>query len=174
VRVRRATPDDVEAITALASRSFTDAYAESSSEDDLARHVEAHFGLAAIASELEKPGNQYFVADDGGTLVGMIKLRAGELPEALPEPTAIEVQQLYVDTRSQRGGIGSSLMECAIETARVAGVGGVWLSVWTEAEWAVSFYRKCGFAALGELDFYLGETHYVDHLMWRPVNTSGD
>lgn len=171
MRVRRATADDVEALSALASRSFTDAYGESSDANDLERHVEAHFGPAAIASERDKPSNQYFVAEDAGSLLGMIKLRVGELPEAVPAPTALEVQQLYVDTTLQRGGIGRALMECAIEVARAAEVGGVWLSVWTEADWAVAFYRKCGFEPLSELDFYLGETHYVDYLMWLPVDS---
>jgi hypothetical protein len=42
--------------------------------------------------------------------------------------------------------------------------------VWTEAHWATAFYRKFGFIALGELDFYLGRSHYVDYLMWLPVD----
>ena len=113
---------------------------------------------------------RYFVADDEGRLAGLIKLRDSKPPELVPTESAVEVQQLYVDTTVQRGGVGVRLMEYAVEEARRRKVGGVWLSVWTDADWATAFYRKCGFSALGELDFYLGKTHYVDYLMWLPVD----
>ncbi len=172
MRVRHAVAADVRDMSALAGRAFIDAYGASSDPDDLARHVEQYFGRAAIEREIERPGVQYFVADDGGTLAGLLKLRDGELPEAIPASTALEVQQLYVDTIVQRGGIGGRLIRRAVQAAGDAGVGGIWLSVWTEADWATSFYRKCGFEPLGELDFYLGRTHYVDYLMWLAIDAT--
>ena len=74
-----------------------------------------------------------------------------------------------MDTAGQRAGVGQMLVRRAVDVAREAGVGGIWLSVWTEADWATAFYRKCGFAPLGELEFFLGRTRYVDYLMWLAV-----
>ena len=157
-------------MSALGSRAFTDAYGASSEADDLVQHVDDYFGEPAIAAEIERDEVRYFVADDDGRLAGLLKLRDSDLPDGVPADSALEVQQLYVDTAIQRGGIGRQLMDAAVEAARNAGVGGLWLSVWTEADWATAFYRKCGYTPLGELDFYLGKTHYVDYLMWLPVS----
>lgn len=157
-------------MSALATRAFTDAYADSSSADDLAIHLDGQFSEPAVAAEMASPGNRYFVADDGHRLLGLIKLRDTELPELVPTGTAVEVQQLYVDTVQQRSGVGGDLMRRAVAEARAARAGGLWLSVWTEADWATAFYRKFGFSSLGELDFYLGRTHYVDYLMWLALD----
>ena len=84
----------------------------------------------------------------------------------MPATTAVEVQQLYVDTGFQRRGVGHTLMHEAVQAARDLAVAGIWLSVWTEADWATAFYEKFGFRSLGEVDFWLADTHYVDYLMW--------
>ena len=170
--IRPARTEDIPAMSALATRAFTDAYADTSSPDDLAIHLDSQFSEASIEPEMGATGIRYFVADDGDGLLGLIKLRNSERPSLVPAETAIEVQQLYVDTSRQRGGVGRELMQRAVEETRAAGAGGIWLSVWTEADWATAFYRKFGFTSLGELDFYLGKTHYVDYLMWLPVNAN--
>ena len=169
MRVRQAMSADVAAMSSLAMRSFTDAYADSSEPDDLEVHLVEHFGEAAILREMAAPGVRYFVADSDGSLAGLVKLRNSPLPDQVPADTATEIQQLYVDTAVQRAGVGQKLVQRAVEVTREARVGGIWLSVWTEADWATSFYRKCGFAPLGELEFFLGRTRYVDYLMWLPL-----
>ena len=170
MRVRPADETDIPAMSALATRAFKDAYADSSPADDLAIHLDGQFSEDAIRSEMALTGVRYFVADDEGRLAGLVKLRDSTPPPLVPAATAVEVQQLYVDTALQRGGVGRELMLEAVGEARRARVGGIWLSVWTEADWATTFYRKFGFSPLGELDFYLGNTHYVDYLMWLAVD----
>ena len=60
-------------------------------------------------------------------------------------------------------------MDDVVRRVRARSITGVWLSVWTNAPWATEFYTKYGFVSLGEIPFLMGETEFVDQLMWLSV-----
>ena len=104
-----------------------------------------------------------------GEMAGLVKMREGDAPELIPASPVIEVQQLYVSTDHQRKGVGEFLIDVVKQRCEAEGFAGIWLSVWTEAHWAVPFYEKVGFRPLGEIPFSLAETEFVDYLMWLRV-----
>jgi ribosomal protein S18 acetylase RimI-like enzyme len=75
-----------------------------------------------------------------------------------------------VQPEQQRYGVGGYLLEAVFDYVREKAAEGVWLSAWEDANWAVDFYHKHAFATVGTTGFRLGETVYIDFLMWRPVN----
>lgn len=169
IAVRPAEAGDVAGISAVGSASFHAAYDGTASPDGIARHVEAHFGTAAVRREMADPSTTYLVAVQAENCLGLLKLRDGKAPAAVPGARPLELQQLYVDPGRQRSGLGQRLVDAAADRARSRGCDGLWLSVWSEADWATSFYRRCGFVALGNIPFLLDGTEYVDYLMWLPL-----
>lgn len=167
--VRAAKPADAAGISAVGAASFHAAYDGTAGPGSIARHVKAHFGRAAVGAELVEPGVDYLVAVSGEDCLGFAKLRDSAPPDAVPGTRPLEVQQLYVEPRRQRSGVGRVLVDAAAARARARGYDGLWLSVWTEADWATSFYRRCGFVTLGNIPFVLDDTEYVDFLMWLPL-----
>ena len=167
--IRDALAGDVPALADAASRFFLATYEHLSDPDDIAAHVAEHFGTETIAAEFERAEVRYLVAIGDGDIVGFIKLRRGDNPDALADRDAIEVQQLYVSPDCQRGGIGRRLMDRAVAIAADEGADGIWLSVWEDAHWATRFYEGYGMRPLGELEFRVGKTSYVDLLMWLPL-----
>jgi ribosomal protein S18 acetylase RimI-like enzyme len=109
------------------------------------------------------------MAEQRDACAGLIKLRYGQKRALLPAENVCEVQQLYVAPDFQRRGIGRLLMDSAMAHARKAGAQGMFLSVWSEADWATSFYAKYGYQSLGEVPFVLGTIEYTDWLMWLPI-----
>ena len=87
----------------------------------------------------------------------------------MPEKDVIELQQLYVGPEFQRFGVGGRLIEAVVQAGQERSAAGVWLSVWEQADWATSFYRKVGFAAVGTAEFCVGKTSYNDLIMYRPA-----
>jgi ribosomal protein S18 acetylase RimI-like enzyme len=156
-------------LAATGQRLFVQAYGNISGAEDLAAHLDDHFSLRVVATELDNPDIRYFLARDGDDVAGYLKIRRGEVPDAVPASGAIEVQQLYVDADHQRKGIGRLLMDQAVSVAREEALDGVWLSVWEEADWAIHFYQAYGFHTVGTTDFLLGKSRYKDYLMWFPV-----
>lgn len=169
IAISEAMADVAETIASTGQRLFVQTYGNLSGAEDLAAHLEDYFSLRAVAAELEDPDTRYFLAKDRDEVAGYLKIRCGDVPDAVPASRAVEVQQLYVDADHQRKGIGRLLMDHAVSLAREGAQDGVWLSVWEEAGWAVSFYQAYGFHTVGTTDFWLGKSRYKDYLMWFPV-----
>ncbi len=113
---------------------------------------------------------EYLLALVDGEAAGFAKLRERGGPDCVPEPRAVELQQLYVAPDLQRFGVGAKLIEAVLKWVQDCSLPGVWLSVWERADWATSFYRKVGFEALGEAEFRVGKTCYRDLIMYRPAS----
>lgn len=168
--VRVATVADARELSRVGTQSFSDAYRGTADDTDIDAHLDHCFSEAAIRREMAQPAVRYFVANRGTTTAGLVKLRNGAVPDQLPVDRAVEVQQLYVASAHQRSGIGGRLMDAAIADARGGQADGVWLSAWTEADWAVSFYRARGFEIVGTVPFLLGRSKFTDYLMWYPFS----
>jgi len=169
VTIRQATVDDVSALSAVGHQSFRAAYENFSEPDDLVAHLDAFFSEEAILKEIGLPGHYYLIALLGDTPAGFVKIREGNRPDEVPASRALELHQVYVMPNQQRFGIGGELIETAARFARDKAADGIWLSVWEDAVWAVTCYRKYGFEEVGKIDFQLGKATYNDLLMWRQV-----
>jgi len=172
IDVRVADTGDIQELSALGRTVFYATYGSSSDPDDIAEHVEKYFGEPAIAAAMADGDVQYLIASDGTKCAGLVKLCYNSVHDLVPAATAIEVQQVYVATDYQRMGVGRALMNAAVEISKRRRVAGVWLSVWTDAQWATSFYIGYGFSSLGETPFYIGKTRYTDYLMWLPLGVA--
>ena len=170
LQIREAGSEDIELLAATGQRLFIDTYGKISGAEDLAAHVDDYFSERAVAMELGRRGARYLLAIDGQAIVGFLKLRQDQVPKSVPAVNALEVQQLYVSADQQRRGIGRRLMDKAVDVARELSVQGLWLSVWEEADWAILFYRHYGYQTVGTTDFWLGDSHYNDFLMWFPAD----
>ena len=169
VEIRVAMVEDGAALAEIGYASFREAYEGTCSTEDLYVHLHGYFSAAAIREELLCPGRTYLMATVDEEPAAFVKLREGENPDAVPQKNVLEIQQFYVSPDHQRLGLGGRLMDVVFDFARESAVGGFWLSVWEDADWAVQFYLDRGFEQVGTADFPLGSTVYNDYLMWCPV-----
>lgn len=170
--VRAADRDDVPRMSAVAGRAFTEAYGDTAAASDIRSHVADYFSESAMRRDMARSSVRYLLACNDDACAGLVKLCESPPPELVPHPSAVEIQQLYVAGDFQRRGVGRHLVDAAVAVARDGRKAGLWLSAWTEADWATQFYLGYGFRPLGEIPFLLGETEYTDFLMWLPVRGS--
>ncbi len=97
-----------------------------------------HEGLAAIA---RAESNQLLVAELGGRVVGACLL------VSFPTPTGRRalLEDVVVDEASRGTGVGSALVQAAIDAARRAGARTVDLTSRPSREAANRLYARCGF-----------------------------
>lgn len=77
------------------------------------------------------------------------------------------IRHLYVRPAEQRRGIGSALLETAIDRAEA---GTVLVGTWKAADWAIDFYRKNGFSNLGtDIDLLSRYWEVPEHQMTASV-----
>lgn len=92
------------------------------------------------------------------TPVGFIAVGACKLPVESREPTAGEIQQLYVLARHHNLRLGSRLMDVGLEWLDAQRLSPVYIGVWSENLGAQRFYGRYGFTKVGEYGFPVGKT----------------
>jgi ribosomal protein S18 acetylase RimI-like enzyme len=112
------------------------------------------------------------VAVRGGRIAGWVKLTP-----ATPLPSSDHVKMingLSVDPDSQGAGVGTALVEAAVERARVLGARKVSLRVLGHNDTARRLYERCGFVVEGVLkeEFHL-DGRYADDIFMARYLTQG-
>jgi GNAT superfamily N-acetyltransferase len=92
------------------------------------------------ASEVERAmaGMEFLGAVEEGTTVGVVGVQE--------RADVSLIRHLYVRPEVQRTGVGTTLLEAAIDRADAATV---LVGTWRAAEWAIAFYEANGFEYLG-------------------------
>jgi ribosomal protein S18 acetylase RimI-like enzyme len=85
------------------------------------------------------------------------------------DPDALEIERLYMHRDFQGLGLGSALMQKALDVARARGKKYVWLGVWEGNNKARAFYHKHGFYPFGSHPFVMGDDRQTDLLMRKDL-----
>ena len=83
-------------------------------------------------------GIQFWVAEDGGRLSGLMGLQ--------DKGKVVLVRHAYVAPQMQRTGVGSALLRHVQSLSDKP----VLIGTWAAASWAIAFYRRHGFTVLPE------------------------
>ena len=169
--IRPARESDAAALSELAERTFRDAFGALNTPADMDLHCARSFAPALQAAEIVEPGLHTLLAEDRGSLVAFaqVDLRSPRPPGVAASPAA-ELRRLYVDRRWHGTGLARELMQRALELAAASGARALWLGVWEHNPRAIAFYRRSGFAAVGEHVFTVGTDPQRDLVMVRPVD----
>jgi diamine N-acetyltransferase len=168
VTIRRALPRDASTLAALGAATFTETFGHLYPPEDLLAFLTASHSVDAWNRALSDPQRAAWVAElPDGTQIGFIAVGACKLPVENREPTAGEVQQLYVLARHHNLRLGTRLMEAALEWLEAQRRTPMYVGVWSENEGAQRFYARYGFSKVGEYGFPVGATVDREFIMKR-------
>ena len=131
--IRKSNSDDFEAILAIVNDA-AQVYRGVIPDD---RWHEPYMPAEELKSEIAD-GVVFWVVEDEGRMAGVMGLQ--------DKGDVALVRHAYVGTRSQRKGIGTSLLR------HVEGLTDkpILIGTWKAASWAIDFYRQNGFSVLPE------------------------
>jgi ribosomal protein S18 acetylase RimI-like enzyme len=136
--------------------------------EDLENFLAESHSEAKAAKEIADPGMQVLLAEEEGRLLGFCKLvLACGWPEHARGRKVIELKQLYTDPETTGRGIGSALMDGAMEIAREQEADEMQLSVWSGNEGAQKFYARYGFGKVANIFFMVGDQRDDEFLYAR-------
>lgn len=147
---------DTEALALVGAASFLETFAGILPGEDLLLHCKVRHSAEQYAPWLADPQYRLCMAEVGGAPVGYAVLCPPDLPVSL-EPGDLELKRLYLLHRFQGSGLGRRLMDWAIAEARATGAPRLLLGVKADNEGAIGFYRRVGFAVVGERRFLVGK-----------------
>jgi diamine N-acetyltransferase len=157
--LRRATSGDAATLAALGASTFTETFGHLYPSEDLQAFLVASHSVDAWTRLLADTKRAVWVAAlAGATPVGFIAVGACKLPVENLEPSAGEIQQLYVLARHHNLRLGSRLMDIGLDWLDAQGLAPVYIGVWSENLGAHRFYGRYGFTRVGEYGFQVGKT----------------
>ena len=166
VEVREASAGDVAALSLIGSATFLETFAGLLDGQAIVEHCRVRQSENYYRTALSS-GCRAFVAEavPGGAPVGFALIGPPDLPVAVDGD--VELKRIYILSRFQGSGTGSTLMNAALDAA--AEFRRLLLGVYTGNSAARAFYERKGFAPIGKRDFYVGEVAYDDTIYARAI-----
>lgn len=175
ITIRKADERDAALLAELGRQAFTDAFESANTPENFAAYIANAFSEQKQAAELAHPGSTFLIAEMENPQtsetepVGYARLLGGSRETCITGENPIELVRIYALGAYTGHGIGSALMQAALEAARGGGYDVIWLGVWQENPRAVAFYERWGFQKVGTHVFQLGDDPQTDWIMQRGV-----
>ncbi len=121
--------------------------------DDLVAHLSAHLSDDAFKKILLF--DTVLLAENDEQTIGFIQFGKAEGYKEIIGDQDWSIKRLYVEGEYQNTGIGSQLMQNALEGMNFHNVKRVFLDVWERNPGAIRFYQRFGFEVIGKIDFQM-------------------
>lgn len=168
--VSRAEPADAATLALLGRITFAETFGAlfRNHPADLQQYLDATFNVAKLERSLGKPENCYWLASLERLPVGYAKLKCRSSLPGQPRQPAAQLQKIYVLEEFLAQRIGRALLAHVLPAAATCAPL-IWLDVLRENTRAIRFYRRFGFASVGEDTYTIGVQRFSFHLMTRSV-----
>jgi diamine N-acetyltransferase len=151
---------DAAALAEFPARAFSDTFAADNRPEDIRAHLESSYGLRQQSKELSDADVQPCLHSKA---MHCAPTRSCGEPPLLPARPLASPRL----TRSSCTAFTSTSppMAAARQSAQSFGAQHLWLGAWERNARAIAFYRKMGFADVGQVDFYVGPDRQTDRVM---------
>jgi ribosomal protein S18 acetylase RimI-like enzyme len=165
IELRIAASSDAPVIAALATQVFLDTYATQGVRPDLAREALSQYGVEAFSQRLAEPDRRFVLATRQDALLGFAEVLISQLQGPVAGVRGAELVRLYVQPRSQRCGVGRTLISEAERMIGAASLTALWLTVWEHNERALGFYRQLGYRDAGATTYVFEGNTYGNRVL---------
>lgn len=162
--IRRATPADAQVLSDIGQATFTETFGHLYPPEDLAQFLEEAYGLERTRADLADPDKAAWLVEADGEAVGHALAGPCDLPHAEVTPQCEELKRLYLLKAHQTGGVGSRLLDEALDWL---GARRIWIGVWSQNHGAQRLYGRRGFEKVGEYDFAVGRVRDREFILRR-------
>ena len=171
--IREAGIADVKALALVGAATFLETFAEVHTAGEITAHCEAEHDTSTYEAFFQTGSDVWLIETvTTGAPVGYAVLTEPDLPSQ--QLGDLELKRIYTLSRLHGSGAGLALLNASIARAEERGAHRLLLGVFSENPRAIAFYRKAGFERIGEHQFFVGETAYVDWILARRSNTNAE
>lgn len=165
--IRRATVDDAQLLSTLATRTFVETFGHLYPDEDLQAFLGDAYAVDKQRTILGHPDYAVFLLMQGDIAVGHAAAGPCGLPHADVRPGDGELKRLYLLASHQNGGHGSRLFDATLDWLLRDGPRTLWIGVWSENLGAQRFYARHGFERVGEYEFPVGRVRDREFILRR-------
>jgi diamine N-acetyltransferase len=173
VTIRKCELSDLMDLQAISCQTYDDTFRAMNTPETMEAYLSAAFDLSKLEAELRDPRSTFFFLYDGEHLAGYLKVNEYHAQTEGSDPTALEIERIYVKKEFQGLGYGKWLIQYALEIARKRNKRSAWLGVWEKNEKAIAFYERMGFVKTGTHIFVMGKEQQTDFVMRMELQAQG-
>ncbi|TPR19574.1 GNAT family N-acetyltransferase [Apilactobacillus timberlakei] len=161
--------DNVDTLRDISIETFRDTFGDYNSEKDMQNYFDTAYNVDELKKEINEQNSNFKFVFCDHKLAGYLKLNIGDAQSELKVKNALEVERIYIKKEFKRNGLGTFLINYAMEQAKKNGLSTVWLGVWEKNEAAIHFYKRMGFREFDDHIFQLGNDQQRDLLFKKTV-----
>ena len=165
--IRRATPSDAAALSAIGQATFSETFAHLYPLEDLSGFLQTAYGPQRTRADLANPAKAAWLVEKSGEVVGHALAGPCKLPHPDVTPTCGELDRIYLLAAHQGGGLGSRLLAETLAWLEKDGPRRLWIGVWSGNQGAQKLYARHGFEKVGEYAFEVGQSRDHEFIMRR-------
>lgn len=161
--LRTARNSDASSIAALSIEVWLGTYLKRGVSAFFADYALETFTTSRTEALITDPGQFILVSENEDGIDGFIRVSSGS-KAPVPGCSETELATFYVQPRHQGKGVGTRLLQAAIEKCRQDGVDSIWLATNAENFPAIGFYLAHGFRHAGETQFRIGTEGFLNNV----------
>ncbi len=167
--IRECTPEDLPVLQELSCRTYDETFRHMNTPSNMKAYLEKAFDMDRLRGELSNSGSAFYFLYGGENPAGYLKLNEHEAQTDIRDPRSLEIERIYVAKGFHGRGLGSVLLNKAVQVAGTRKKSYLWLGVWEKNEKAIRFYKRNGFYVTGNHSFFMGEEEQTDFILRKDV-----
>lgn len=165
LHIKKISLNDLLTLQHIGRQTFYETFSDSNSEENMVNYLNENFSEEKLIAELTNSDSEFYVALQGNTVIGYLKLNYGRAQTELKGADSLEIERIYVVKAFHGKQAGALLFAKALEIARLKKLHYIWLGVWEKNTRAIHFYKKNGFVEFDKHIFKLGKEEQTDLMM---------
>ena len=147
--IKKCSLEQVELLRNLAIETYYETFSDTNSEALLQKYFKESLNIEKLSAQLQETASEfYFIYSEKDqqqtTPAGFLKLNIDNAQTDLMDPTALEVEKIYLLKAFLSQGLGKQMINFSIERAIQQDKKYLWLGVWESNFPSARFLQKDG------------------------------
>lgn len=169
INIKKCTFDDLGLLQEISVETFNETFKNQNSPENMEAYLEKAFNLKQLEKELSYISSEFYFIYSTDVIAGYLKVNTNDTQSEKMGNNSLEVERIYIRGEFHKQGLGSVLINKAIEIAMKQNKKKIWLGVWEKNENAITFYGKMDFVQTGAHSFYMGDEEQIDIIMTKTL-----
>lgn len=169
IEIRKCNLEDLSELQKISIETFRDTFKDHNTAEDLQNYLERAYNTEQLRTELLNTDSAFYFIYYNSELAGYLKININEAQTETNGTDFLEVEKIYIRTDFKGKGIGTALIQKAIELASKYQKNKIWLGVWEQNFAAIAFYERLGFVQTSTHTFFMGDNEQIDFIMTKEL-----